>query len=281
MTDTGYKGKLPDGMWEAARVIWENTPSLTDRDLLVRMQELYGEQAPKTHSTIFKRRNKEKWVKKNLTDGNTGETGKETTKKPGNKKSSHPSPTHINNKETEQETENAKGNKPGNELTVWQEVEEKVKREAIKLALSIEEKAEIIFKHRKRLAQLGELQENTIGVVNSLHGLDPKLDGDEIVQTIQIAETLSKTLKQLTDSQKVIAEQEMPLSGITPDDFHQSESEKRQASIEALAGIAEQERMNRQAKLPELMARLHEIENMDLNDLDNEVLDIDDEEWGE
>lgn len=277
MSDTGYKGKLPDDMWEAARVIWENTPSMSDRDLLTRLQELYDDKAPKTHSAITRRRNKEKWVKKTKITHHSSTKKQAPRKKPSTKKEENTSQSLDNTGENNKENDSENQAPPGTTLTVWQEVEEKVIKEATKLALSIEEKAQIIMKHRKRLAHLGELQENTIGVVNSLYGLDPKFDGDEIVQTIQIAETLSKTLKQLTDSQKVIAEQEMPLSGITPDDFHQSESEKRQASIEAMAGIAEQERMNRQAKLPALMARLKELENMDLNDID-EVVDIEEDE---
>ena len=269
-------GKLSDGMWEAARAIWENTVKISDEDLRERLFEVYGENAPKSTGTISKRRKKENWVKKSLVGGSDfgSESGskQEVKKNNGSKNTPNSPPTPENNKEESEEV----GSKTGSEIIVWQEVEEKVKREVIKLAMSTEQKAQLVIKHRRRLFQLGELQENTLGVVNSLSGLKPKLDGEEIIQTIAIAEVLSKTLKQLTDSQKTIAEQELPLCGIKPEDFHQSEAEKRMQSIAALSGIDEAERQRRKAKTPELMARLKEIESLNLDDVG--MPDIEDEE---
>lgn len=269
-------GKLSDGMWEAARAIWENTVKISDEDLRERLFEVYGENAPKSTGTISKRRKKENWVKKSLVGvsdfGSESGSKQEVKKNNGSKNTPNSPPTPENNKEESEEV----GSKTGSEIIVWQEVEEKVKREAIKLAMSTEQKAQLVIKHRRRLFQLGELQENTLGVVNSLSGLKPKLDGEEIIQTIAIAEVLSKTLKQLTDSQKTIAEQELPLCGIKPEDFHQSEAEKRMQSIAALSGIDEAERQRRKAKTPELMARLKEIESLNLDDVG--MPDIEDEE---
>lgn len=265
-------------MWEGARVIWENTPSMSDRDLLARLQEVYGDKAPKTHSAITRRRNKEKWVKKSSTRAKSSTTSRHQKKFPSTKKSDDDPETLDNTDKNNKETQSTKQAPAGTTLTVWQETEEKILKEVERLTLDAEQKKAIILKHRKRLRQLGELQDSTIDTVNTLYGLDPKHNGDEIVQTITIAEVLSKTLKQLTDSQKTIAEQELPLCGITPEDFSQSEQEKRMQSLEALSYIDEEQRVMRQAKQLEMRERLKEFEAMQLEGIDEFEPNFDDDD---
>lgn len=93
---------------------------------------------------------------------------------------------------------------------------------------------------------MGELLENTVDTIDILHSLDAETDGETIQRVIVVSETLSRTLNQLTNSQKVIAEQEFVVCGITVDDFKESEHDKRQASLEALAGLNESASMQRE-----------------------------------
>ena len=54
-------------MWQAAKVMWEST-TMTDRELLEKLVEIYGDEAPNSHTTIGRRRKKENWKKQLVGD---------------------------------------------------------------------------------------------------------------------------------------------------------------------------------------------------------------------
>lgn len=254
-------------VWETARAIWENTPNISYAELIERLKELFGDEAPSSKSTIFHRIKKEKWTKKGplKNDFPSNGRGKKSNESSKNQKKSN-SKKAINNNELNART-----------LIEHRTIKEKIHQEYEKLVLDAEQKKQIIFKHRRRLLQLGEMLDGTIAVVNHLHGLDPEVDGEKIQRLIVISEVLSRTTNQLTASQKVIAEQEFTISGITVDDLKQSEQEKRMEGLKLLEGIEEEERAFREQSKLTLMQRLHEFEHMQLNNLDNGLVDeIDD-----
>ncbi len=45
-----------DDVWAAAKLIWENTAKISDRDLIEQLTISFGELAPKSNGTISKRR---------------------------------------------------------------------------------------------------------------------------------------------------------------------------------------------------------------------------------
>lgn len=261
---------LPKDMWEAARVIWESTEKISDRDLLARLQEIYGDDAPKSHTAIYKRRTKENWHKvdfREMNKGTDGGTNKGTNKKAGNKNPNNRPKPLENNKETTEGT----GNKNSHDIVVWQETEEKIHKAAEKLVLDNEQKARIIKKHRKRIEQLGQLQESTMGVLDMLHGKDLEEDSEEISKIIIIAETSSRTLAQLSTTQKVVFEQEMAVCGITVDDFKESEQDRRMKGIEQLAGIADEEAQARQQLQATLKERLERFRTLEIDELSAQI----------
>lgn len=227
-------------VWETARTIWENTPDISYSELVEKLIEIFGEEnAPASKSAVATKAKKENWKKKSKL--------KKTERK----------------KERTQSFEN-KDNKGNNKVipVAVLNAKTKIEREMDSLVLNAEQKRKIIQKHRKRLEQLGDLQDSTIDTVNMLHGLDPELDGEKIQKVIVISETLSRTLNQLTASQKMIAEQEFVVCGITVDDFKESEQQKRMATFEALEQLDEMERVKRQQINQELKQRLREFELM-------------------
>lgn len=260
-------------VWETARTIWENS-HISYADLLDKLVELFGDDAPKSKGTISKRAKKEHWKKRKImpkskkSGGKNGNGGNDVCQN-GNVLSENVKKSSKNNN-----VEIGNGGNDGNDLTVWQETQQKIHQEAEKLVLSAKQKSAIIFKHRKRVRDLGRLQDGTVAVLDTLHALDPELDGEMIARTITIAETLSRTTKQLSDTQKVLFEQEMIASGITLDDFKQSEQERRLESLQMLEGIHEEERLARERQLPMLQKRLAEFERLELGgDLDSNFAD--------
>lgn len=59
---------LPDDVWAAARLIWENTVKITDSELIEQLTVSFGDAAPKSTGTISKRRSKHKWKKNTLAE---------------------------------------------------------------------------------------------------------------------------------------------------------------------------------------------------------------------
>ena len=286
------KKELPPDMWEAARILWENTPGMTDREVHDRLIELYPDEAPKNHSSVARRRQKEKWQRKNplnatesATDAtssnkssaNRSKSAKNATKKAKktandcNKNDSNSSQTlddtDQNNKESDDATNESDCNKNCNTgLVLWSETEKRMYREVEKLILDNQQKTEIIIKHRKRIRQAGELWETNAKLLQALHGLDAAEDGETIKQILVSAESISRTLTALTMSQKVLFEQEMLVCGIKWEDFEMSEQDRRMEGMKALDGIYEEAQRKREELKQAMQQRLPEFENLNLND---------------
>lgn len=273
MASEGY-GKLPDDVWEAAKVIWENSATISDRELLARLQEIFGEKAPKSSGTISKRRKSEKWEKNKILGGSAKEAGKEApnknaeaTKKNGSKKkqneSQNPTNTKDDNKEADAESVEAHGS---TNVILWQQTQERIYAQAEKLILDNQQKTDIIIKHRKRIRQAGELWETNAKLLQALKGLNPNEDGETIKQILVSAESISRTLTALTMSQKVLFEQEMLVCGIKWEDFEMSEQDRRMEGMKALEGIYEEAQRKRDELQQAMQKRLPEFENLTLDD---------------
>ena len=286
------KKELPPDMWEAARVLWENTHGMTDRDVHDRLVELYPDEAPKNHSSVARRRQKEKWQRKtpldateNATDATSGnkssssrskqpknatKKAKKTTEKcnkTDDKSSQNIDDTEQNNKESESATSDDDCNKNCNTgLILWTESEKRIYREVEKLILDNQQKTEVIIKHRKRIRQAGELWETNASLLQALKGLKPDEDGETIKQILVSAESISRTLTALTMSQKVLFEQEMLVCGIKWEDFEMSEQDRRMEGMKALDGIYEEAQRKREELQQAMQRRLPEFENLTLDD---------------
>lgn len=274
-----------DDVWEAARIIWENTPKISDRELLERLIETFGKRAPTSHTTIGRKRKSQKWVKKAGLDApkKDTQTKKKRTKnapKARATKAQNNNNTSKNNKEHDNapSQENKSDNAPKQgALILWQHTEDKIKTEAERIILDAKEKAKIVLKHRRRISQLGALQETVLDTLNNLQHLDPEFDGEKVAQVLGISDASAKVLRALTDSQESIFKQEMTVCGITMADFEMSEQDRRMAGLAALEGIADEEAQMRQTLKAELTERLAQIEIMTLDDVELPPDDWEDE----
>ena len=274
-----------DDVWEAARIIWENTPKISDRELLERLIETFGERAPTSHTTIGRKRKSQKWVKKAGLDAPKKDTQtkkKRTKNAPKAKatKAQNNNNTSKNNKEHDNapKQENKSDNAPKQgALILWQHTEDKIKAEAERIILDAKEKAKIVLKHRHRISQLGALQETVLDTLNNLQHLDPEFDGEKVAQVLGISDASARVLRALSDSQESIFKQEMTVCGITMADFEMSEQDRRMAGLAALEGIADEEAQMRQTLKAELTERLAQIEIMTLDDVELPPDDWEDE----
>lgn len=240
----------PEEIWQTAQTIWENTPNITWRELADKLATLFDGMETPSYSSINRRAKKYNWQKTTIPKG-------------GNKRNKHATGATSSETNSPQSLENNKEDENATSLIVaTEETEQKIYAELENLVLTAQEKKAIISKHRKRLRHLGELLENTVDTIDILHSLDAKTDGEKIQRVIVVSETLSRTLNQLTNSQKVIAEQEFVVCGITVDDFKESEHDKRQASLNALAGLNESASMQREKTQLEMLERLSRFEKI-------------------
>lgn len=248
-----------DEVWASARFIWENTPNLTDRELIEQLKTGYGNAAPKSSGTISKRRKKENWDKNSLVqtfkkdmdlEANSDGSKPEWKQKPQN---THLIPSKTNKAENlESDTElEAAGSK--------------IEGIVESVVIDAQGRAKIIKNTRRRFDNLGQLFDQALTAALSLQGYanaaseDPKA-GEQIQKALLLSESLSDTVGNLAKSLKIIAEVEMPLCGITSDDFKQSDQDRRLNALAALGDIHEQEQAARARLIPELHARLLEIE---------------------
>lgn len=216
-----------DEVWIVARAIWEVTPVITLQELAELLQEAFGT-AP-SQSAIHRKIKQQGWQKK--------------------------SPKLQTNARVE---------KQNNKVAILtDETVEKIEQQMESLVLDAHARKQIILKHRRRIKQLGELQDDTIGTLQSLHGLDRDLDSEAIKTNIVVADAISRTLDKLTGVQKTLFEQEMLVCGITSDDFMQSEQERRMQSLDKLGDLNDQEKQARADKVPQLMQRLLEFEQLE------------------
>ena len=274
-----------DEIWAAAKLIWENTPQITDRELLDQLQMTYGKSAPKSSGSVSKRRRKEAWTKQSLVKSpkNSLKTQEEGTGSKQSRKQESQNNTLIfsktnkaQNRESEEEVE-AAGSKIG-------EITDNV-------VIDAKGRAAIIVKTRRRYANLGCLFDQALAITLSIPELadeaarieqealageyganfeigendkkEPIAEVEAASQNLQRAMVLSKSLTETTTSLamalKTISEVEMPLCGITADDFKQSDQDRRLGALAAMGDINQKEREARERLQPELHERLNRI----------------------
>ncbi len=276
---------LKDEIWAAAKLIWENTPKITDRELLDQLQTTYGESAPKSSGSVSKRRKKEAWTKQSLVKSPKnslkieGEDAgsKQPRKQEAQNNTLIPSKNNkAQNGYLEREAE-AAGSKIG-------EITDNV-------VIDAKGRAAIINRTRRRFSNLGELFDQALAITLSIPELadeverieqealageyganfeigendkkEPIAEVEAAAQRLQRAMVLSKSLTETTTSLsmalKTISEVEMPLCGITADDFKQSDQDRRLDALAALGDINKKEREAREQLQPELYERLNRI----------------------
>lgn len=248
-----------DEVWASARFIWENTPNITDRELIEQLNTGYGNAAPKSSGTISKRRKKENWVKNNLVqtpkkdmdlEANSDGSKPEWKQKPQN--------THLISSKTNK-AENLESD------TELEAAGSKIEGIVESVVIDAQGRAKIIKNTRRRFDNLGQLFDQALTAALSLQGYanaadeDPEA-GEQVQKALLLSESLSDTVGNLAKSLKIIAEVEMPLCGITSDDFKQSDQDRRLNALAALDDIHEQEQAARARLIPQLHARLLEIE---------------------
>lgn len=248
-----------DEVWASARFIWENTPNLTDRELIEQLKTGYGNAAPKSSGTISKRRKKENWVKNSLVqtskkdmnlEANSDGSKPEWKQKPQN--------THL----ISSKTNKAQNMESDTELEA---AGSKIEGIVESVVIDAQGRAKIIKNTRRRFDNLGQLFDQALTAALSLQGYanaaseDPEA-GEQVQKALLLSESLSDTVGNLAKSLKIIAEVEMPLCGITADDFKQSDQDRRLNALAALGDIHEQEQAARARLIPQLHARLLEIE---------------------
>ena len=248
-----------DEVWASARFIWENTPNLTDRELIEQLKTGYGNAAPKSSGTISKRRKKENWVKNSLV-----QTSKKDMDLEANSDGSKPKwkqklqNTHL----IPSKTNKAENLESDTELEV---AGSKIEGIVESVIIDAQGRAKIIKNTRSRFDNLGQLFDQALIAALSLQGYanaaseDPEA-GEQFQKALLLSESLSDTVGNLAKSLKIIAEVEMPLCGITADDFKQSDQDRRLNALAALGDIHEQEQAARARLIPQLHARLLEIE---------------------
>lgn len=239
-----------DDVWIAAKLIWETTVKISDRDLIEQLTLTFGELAPKSSSTISKRRRKEDWQKGKPARSKKAKP-KADSKQAGLKKSrTQNTPTPKVSPTPTNRAENVDSKTPvDSKNTVLAEITDSV-------IMTEQQRIAIIIKSRKRLENAGLLTDHGLRIALSVLDHVENGDGEEIQKAIVVSDSLATTVDKLARSIKLIAEVEMPLCGITPDDFTQSERERRMGALNSFGDISEEEDAARAEKHPRLMARL-------------------------
>lgn len=310
--------KLPKDVWEAARLIWENTIAITDRELIEQLEVAFGDKAPKSSGTISKRRKKESWQKNNLVQ--SPKSGAKTTKK-GSKQEASEGGSRQSRKQNAQKNSliPSKTNKAQNREASPSLEAKKDKIDDISDSVVVDAaaRAKIIKKYRKRYFNLGEVFDQALEVTLSIKGLvddaarienevlesryganfeigenapdskdevaEVELANERVKQAMVLSKALTDTTTGLAMALKMISEVDMPMLGITADDFKQSEQDRRLGALAALGNIDDEERKARERLLPELHERLKDVIELessadfglDYDDDDNEAEDID------
>lgn len=294
-----------DEIWAAAKLLWENTPEITDLEMVDQLQITYGIAAPKSGGTISKRRRKESWTKKNLVkpvkNSLKTESGRAGIANKRNQES-------RDSNSITSKTNKAQTSELGTELEL---AESKIGEITESVVIDAQGRAAIINKTRRRYANVGKLFDQAVGITLSIVDLadeadkaeqealagnyganfeigendnkDPASNVEVAAQKVQKAMVLSKALTDTTTSLaialKTISEVEMPLCGITADDFKQSDQDRRLGALAALGDIDAKEREARERLAPELHERLKRIMATEASDdfgKEDRVDDIDD-----
>lgn len=268
-----------DDVWEIARFIWENTDKITDRELIKQLEETHKDYAPKSTGSISKRRSKEAWTKNVLiktTNSGQNQEARESRSKKNRKQNAQES------KLASTKTNKAQSMEASTDLEAKTA---KIEQLTQSLVVSREAKAALILKTRKRLVNIGGLTDSLIDMIVELmvSAFDQGADPEEMQKALVLSDALSKSAEKLAGVIKVVAEIELPLSGIGPDDFSESEQDRRLGALDKLKGIDEEQRRLRDEKRPLLTQRLAEMRQMesqvdfsaDLSELTDDVEEID------
>lgn len=253
-------GKLPKDVWEAARFIWENTMSISDRELVEELQTHFTDDAPKSGGTISKRRNKEGWKKSKIAkQWNQDEVKTQSRVESGAKKRNHSAKS--------KKVIPSKGNRAEKLESVGYLESRGKQLETIadSIVLNAKDRNRIINKHRARYDSAGLLSEKSLDLLIKLFDMVDDNDSDpELLQkALVVSDSSSQILERIVKSLKVLSEVELPLCGIGPEDFQQSEQERRLGALDKLKGISEKEKLARDTKKPRLAERLAEIRQME------------------
>lgn len=266
---------VPKEVWAAAKALWESTPNITYQEVVDHLQEVYGDKAPASKSAVYNRAKKYDWQKLSMLEL---KERAENAEKKQNKSEQNG---------VEKKLENKENNKVKNEheTQIYRTIIDSTDRTKQKIVLSTEQRASVIIKHRNRLHNLGALEDAIIML--SLEAAESMLnpesadtehvstsesddfnfyddpDDNPVAKKIGVAKSLSGILFNLTSAQKMIAEQEMPMCGISAEDFKQSEQERRLGALEALAGIDEEERVAREKLHRELQERMQSLTQLE------------------
>ena len=289
---------LPDEVWEAARLIWENTTKITDNDLIEQLAAKFGDDAPRSNGAVSKRRKNEGWVKNNL------EAAKKRVAKRqvGAGKNSNP-----RKKNTE------KNGKFPSKTNKAQNTEKKLtleeKKHAIEtviddVVLDAKGRAKIIQKYRKRYVRAGdvfdqalditleiksksheveqaqidllalsdsdsygadfEIGENSASFDKQLERAQNRLDlaTESLQKSMVLSKVLTDTANNLATGLKSLSEVDLTMCGVTAEDFKESDQARRLGMLSLLDGISEKENKERIESRDELYERLKEFEAM-------------------
>lgn len=285
---------LPDDVWAAARLIWENTVKITDGELIKQLEISFGDAAPKSTGTISKRRAKHNWTKNTLVEA--AKRGSEQ-REGGNKNRNNRNNKARNNSNIPSKTNKAQNGNNPTSLEVKGGIIDDILDNVI---IDAKGRAAIIKKYRRRYHNLGGLFDQALDVTLSIPALveaanqaeadamsdasndnyganfeigESKQDvnvvaavemaNQKVKQAMVLSKSLTDTTTSLAMALKMISEVDMPMLGITADDFKQSEQERRLGALASLGNIDEKQREARNSKLPELHARLLEIEQVE------------------
>ena len=245
-------------VWESARFIWENTDDISDRELIERLQEAFGDAAPKSAGTISKRRKKEDWQKNNLLDSN--QEAKKEAKQGGStqkRKQNRSSDGLLPEKDNKVEKTEA--------VTTLEAGKQAIAEISTSVVKTVEDKAILINSHRRNWRHLGQLHDRVTSLASEV--LDAAFaeqqwdigegpfteedakriaimqeeEADELKKKMAVLNLMGGTLQALVFTSKAISEVELPLNGITPEDFTESDTARRQKNLEKLDGINEEQ----------------------------------------
>ena len=259
-------------VWESARFIWEHTDDISDRDLIERLHEAFGDAAPKSAGTISKRRKKEDWQKNSLLDSH-----EEAKKEASKGRSTQKRKQNRSNESLLPKKDNKVGKMEAH--AILEAGKQAIAEISTSVVKTVEEKAILINGHRRSWRQIRQLRDGvlslSIDVLDEISLADPQLlagvslseeeakriaelqeaDADELKRKMAIINLMNNTLQALTMSSKVISEIELPLNGITPDDFSESDTARRQKNLEKLDGVNDEQNALREDMRQKMIER--------------------------
>ncbi|WP_010197067.1 hypothetical protein [Psychrobacter sp. PAMC 21119] len=280
---------LPDDMWAAARLIWENTIKITDAELIEQLEVKFKDDVPKSTGTISKRRKKEEWAKNTLAEAGKRVAEQSITAPVGNnfggkRKNIPPKTNKAQKVEKSGDQEERKGIIDG----IMNEV-----------VLDAKGRASIIHKYRRRYVKAGELFDQALEVTLSIkeqadevdqlrdalleeadsHASDfeigengkiteelekkTQLAMEKVQKSMVLSKALTDTALSLATGLKMLSEVDMPMCGITAEDFKESAQDRRLGALALLGDIDKKEKEARDRLVPELHDQLRAIEEIE------------------